>query len=74
MKKRVFKEKFSMFDDFRKSYVRQDENGEVIDTGSSPVNIDCDDGSYDTREYEYRYKTIDDYENYNHYYFNKETK
>ena len=39
------------------------EEGEFHTWSSSPVNVDCDDGSYDIARCSAKYKTFEDYKN-----------
>jgi hypothetical protein len=46
---------------FGYTYIYKNEKGEVIESWSTPGNVDCDDGSYTSYSGKRKYKTFQDY-------------
>lgn len=48
-------------DNYRSHHVRKNDDGSISESWYYPVNVDCDDGSYDTRHFSAEYHTFADF-------------
>lgn len=55
-------------DNFRRCSIVLQPNGELHYSSHYPINVDCDDGSYDTEHCEMKFKSFDDFKLNNPYY------
>lgn len=59
---------------FGSDFLNKDKNGEIIQSYSSPTNVDPDDGSYDTIYITWKYETFKDFLQHKHYRKVEETR